>query len=78
MEAARGLIDAPLMLGVGAVFEFAAGTKRRAPGWMQRAGLEWSYRLLLEPRRLATRYLVTNTQFSLALARQRLGGAGGR
>jgi N-acetylglucosaminyldiphosphoundecaprenol N-acetyl-beta-D-mannosaminyltransferase len=78
MQAARGLVDAPLMLGVGAVFEFAAGTKRRAPGWMQRAGLEWGYRLLLEPRRLARRYLVTNTQFSLALARERLGGANGR
>jgi N-acetylglucosaminyldiphosphoundecaprenol N-acetyl-beta-D-mannosaminyltransferase len=78
IHAARPLLDAPLVLGVGAVFEFVAGTKRRAPGWMQRTGLEWSYRLLLEPRRLARRYLVTNTAFSLALARQLVGGTHGR
>ncbi len=77
MEAARPLLHAPLLLGVGAVFEFAAGTKRRAPGWMQRAGLEWVHRLAHEPRRLARRYLVTNTAFSVALARQLLGRAHG-
>ena len=77
MEAARPLLDAPLLLGVGAVFEFVAGTKRRAPGWMQRSGLEWAHRLLHEPRRLGRRYLVTNTAFSLALARQLLGRASG-
>jgi N-acetylglucosaminyldiphosphoundecaprenol N-acetyl-beta-D-mannosaminyltransferase len=75
MEAARPLLRAPLLLGVGAVFEFTAGTKRRAPGWMQRAGLEWVFRLLQEPRRLFRRYLVTNTAFSFALARQLLGRA---
>jgi N-acetylglucosaminyldiphosphoundecaprenol N-acetyl-beta-D-mannosaminyltransferase len=73
MEEARPLLQAPLLLGVGAVFEFAAGTRRRAPGWMQRGGLEWAYRLAQEPRRLARRYVVTNTAFSLALARQLLG-----
>lgn len=78
MQAARPLIDAPLLLGVGAVFEFAAGTKRRAPRWLQRAGLEWTHRLLLEPRRLGRRYLVTNTAFSLALTRQLLGRSHGR
>ena len=78
MHAARPLLEAPLLLGVGAVFEFAAGTKRRAPGWMQGAGLEWAYRLLLEPRRLGRRYLVTNTAFSLALGRQLLGRPHGR
>ena len=70
MEAARPMLRAPLLLGVGAVFELAAGTKRRAPRWMQRGGLEWIYRLAQEPRRLFKRYLVTNTAFSLALARQ--------
>lgn len=74
MEAARPLLRAPLLLGVGAVFEFAAGTKRRAPRWMQRGGLEWAYRLAQEPRRLCKRYVVTNTAFSLALARQIVGG----
>jgi N-acetylglucosaminyldiphosphoundecaprenol N-acetyl-beta-D-mannosaminyltransferase len=78
MQAARPLLDAPLVLGVGAVFEFVAGTKRRAPRWLQRAGLEWSFRLVREPRRLARRYLVTNAAFSLALARQRVGGTHGR
>ena len=52
-----------LALGVGAAFEFLAGTKPRAPQWMQRAGLEWLHRLLHEPRRLAARYLKTNTEF---------------
>jgi len=78
MRAARPLLEAPLVLGVGAVFEFVAGTKRRAPRWMQEAGLEWAHRLLMEPRRLGRRYLVTNTAFSFALARQLLGRADGR
>ena len=78
MQAARSLLDVPLMLGVGAVFEFVAGTKRRAPSWMQRTGLEWGFRLALEPRRLAGRYLATNTAFSLALARGFVAGTHGR
>jgi exopolysaccharide biosynthesis WecB/TagA/CpsF family protein len=44
----------------GGLFNFLSGTRRRAPIWMQRAGLEWSYRLAQEPRRLAVRYAVTN------------------
>jgi N-acetylglucosaminyldiphosphoundecaprenol N-acetyl-beta-D-mannosaminyltransferase len=50
-------------LGVGAAFDFLAGTKPRAPEWVQRAGLEWMHRLLKEPRRLAGRYATTNTEF---------------
>lgn len=50
-------------LGVGAAFNFLAGTVRRAPGWMQNLGLEWLFRLLAEPRRLWRRYLVTNSLF---------------
>ena len=50
-------------LGVGAAFDFLAGTKPRAPGWVQGAGLEWAHRLLKEPRRLAGRYATTNTEF---------------
>ena len=69
MQALRPLVAAPLLLGVGAVFDFASGAKRRAPGWMQRAGLEWLHRLASEPRRLARRYLVTNTWFAAALVR---------
>jgi len=44
----------------GGLFDFLSGKNARAPGWMQRAGLEWAYRIYLEPRRLAGRYLVTN------------------
>lgn len=50
-------------LGVGAAFDFHAGTIKRAPKWVQRLGLEWLHRLLSEPRRLWKRYLVTNTKF---------------
>lgn len=50
-------------LGVGAAFDFHAGTIERAPEWVQRLGLEWLHRLLSEPRRLWKRYLVTNTKF---------------
>jgi N-acetylglucosaminyldiphosphoundecaprenol N-acetyl-beta-D-mannosaminyltransferase len=64
-----------LVAGVGAAFDFHAGTKRRAPAWVQRAGLEWLHRLLSEPRRLASRYARTNSEFLLlagrALLRQR-------
>ncbi|MGZ5712474.1 MAG: WecB/TagA/CpsF family glycosyltransferase, partial [Burkholderiales bacterium] len=51
-----GRIAAPVMLGVGAAFDFLAGTKRQAPLWMQRNGLEWLFRLCSEPRRLWRRY----------------------
>lgn len=50
-------------VAVGAAFDFVAGTVRRAPGWMQEAGLEWLYRLLVEPRRLWRRYLIGNVHF---------------
>jgi N-acetylglucosaminyldiphosphoundecaprenol N-acetyl-beta-D-mannosaminyltransferase len=51
-----GRIDAPVMVGVGAAFDFLAGTKRQAPEWMQRHALEWLFRLCSEPRRLWRRY----------------------
>ncbi len=54
---------AAVTIGVGAAFDYIAGTVRRPPRWMQRAGLEWLGRLLAEPRRLWKRYLVTNTVF---------------
>ncbi|WP_119155417.1 WecB/TagA/CpsF family glycosyltransferase [Caldimonas tepidiphila] len=62
MAAHRGRVRA-VMVGVGAAFDYHAGTVRRAPPWMQRHGLEWFYRLLSEPRRLWKRYLVTNSLF---------------
>ncbi len=62
-----------VMLGVGAAFDFIAGSKRRAPRWMRTAGLEWLFRLINEPRRLWRRYLVHNPRFAALLALQLLG-----
>jgi N-acetylglucosaminyldiphosphoundecaprenol N-acetyl-beta-D-mannosaminyltransferase len=56
MASHLGRIEAPVMVGVGAAFDFLAGTKRQAPRWMQRNGLEWLFRLSSEPRRLWRRY----------------------
>lgn len=72
MHAHRGRIRA-VMVGVGAAFDFHAGTVTRAPRWMRDAGLEWLHRLASEPRRLWRRYLLTNSWFMLAAARQLLG-----
>jgi N-acetylglucosaminyldiphosphoundecaprenol N-acetyl-beta-D-mannosaminyltransferase len=58
-----------ITLGVGAAFDFLAGRKRRAPDWMQHAGLEWAHRLMIEPRRLGPRYLHTNTEFVVRAGR---------
>jgi N-acetylglucosaminyldiphosphoundecaprenol N-acetyl-beta-D-mannosaminyltransferase len=59
-----------VLLGVGAAFDFLAGAKRQAPGWLQRAGLEWLFRLVSEPRRLWRRYLIQNPRFLFHLARE--------
>ncbi len=75
MASHRGRINA-VMIGVGAAFDFHAGTVRRAPTWMREHGLEWLHRLGSEPGRLWKRYLVTNTLFILGAARQLLGGRG--
>lgn len=69
MAAHRGRVDA-VMIGVGAAFDFHAGTVARAPAWMRDHGLEWLHRLTSEPRRLWKRYLVTNTLFVLGALRQ--------
>jgi len=63
MHRNRKKLDAPLLIGVGAAFDFLAETKKRAPGFMQRLGLEWLYRFILEPGRLWKRYLVYNVVF---------------
>ncbi len=69
MAAHRGRVKA-VMVGVGAAFDFHAGTVQRAPLWMQRSGLEWLHRLASEPRRLWRRYLHTNTRFIWGALRQ--------
>jgi N-acetylglucosaminyldiphosphoundecaprenol N-acetyl-beta-D-mannosaminyltransferase len=71
MAAHCGRIRA-VMVGVGAAFDYHSGVLKRAPLSWQRYGLEWLYRLCLEPRRLFKRYLVTNTLFILGISRQLL------
>ena len=69
----RDRLNAPVLIGVGAAFDFNADLKKRAPRWMQRNGLEWFFRLCSEPRRLWRRYLWANTFFLLFLAASALG-----
>jgi len=73
MDAHRGSVRA-VMVGLGAAFPVYAGLAQRAPRWMQRAGLEWLYRLGRGPRRLWKRYLVTNALFLWYLTAERLLG----
>lgn len=73
MHRHRESLPGAIMLGVGAAFDFHAGRVRQAPGWMQRAGLEWLFRLCMEPRRLWKRYVLLNPLFVVLWALQRLG-----
>jgi N-acetylglucosaminyldiphosphoundecaprenol N-acetyl-beta-D-mannosaminyltransferase len=66
-------LHAGLIVPVGAAFDFHSGRVRRAPRWMQRVGLEWLFRLAMDPRRLFTRYVVTNSKFVILLIREELG-----
>jgi N-acetylglucosaminyldiphosphoundecaprenol N-acetyl-beta-D-mannosaminyltransferase len=70
MAAVRDRLDAPVLVGVGAAFDFHAGLVPQAPAWMQSSGLEWVYRLSREPRRLWRRYLRYNPRFVAGFARQ--------
>ena len=70
MAEMRPLLDAPVLVGVGAAFDFHAGLVPQAPSWIQEAGLEWAYRLAHEPRRLWRRYLRYNPRFLTAFGRQ--------
>lgn len=65
-------LRASIGLSGGACFDFVSGEVPRCPAWMRRSGLEWSYRLLLEPRRMFRRYVVGNPQFFGRIFRQRL------
>jgi N-acetylglucosaminyldiphosphoundecaprenol N-acetyl-beta-D-mannosaminyltransferase len=66
----RPRLEAPVLCGVGAAFDFHAGRISQAPPWMQERGLEWIYRIAQEPRRLLPRYLSYNPAFVAAFARQ--------
>lgn len=63
MEAVSETAPDVLFFGVGAAFDFLTGSKKRAPVWMQKSGLEWFFRLVQEPRRLWRRYFVTNSRY---------------
>lgn len=73
MAAHRQPLEAPVLIGVGAAFDFHAGVKPQAPRWMQRNGLEWLFRLLSEPGRLGRRYAYIVPMFSLLVLLQELG-----
>lgn len=68
----RQMVEAPLLVSVGAAFDFLAGRVSQAPDWMQSRGLEWAYRMGREPRRLGPRYLRSNPAFVAAVTRQYL------
>lgn len=72
MAAMRPRLRAPLLVGVGAAFDFHAGLLAQAPPWMGRHGLEWTYRLAREPRRLWRRYARSNPLFVGAFAHEYL------
>jgi N-acetylglucosaminyldiphosphoundecaprenol N-acetyl-beta-D-mannosaminyltransferase len=78
MHRFRDRLTAPVLVGVGAAFDFHAGLKRQAPRWIRRSGFEWLFRLSQEPRRLWRRYSSNNTRFVLELLRRGLPGAAGR
>jgi N-acetylglucosaminyldiphosphoundecaprenol N-acetyl-beta-D-mannosaminyltransferase len=66
-------LEAPVLIGVGAAFDFHAGLVKQAPAWIQKSGFEWLFRLSQEPRRLWRRYLKNNPLFVLLIAQQVLG-----
>jgi N-acetylglucosaminyldiphosphoundecaprenol N-acetyl-beta-D-mannosaminyltransferase len=70
MRAMRGRLEAPVLVGVGAAFDFHAGLVRQAPPRLQAAGLEWAYRLAREPCRLWRRYAHSNPRFVVGFLRQ--------
>lgn len=70
MARMRERLEVPVMCAVGAAFDFHAGRISQAPHWMQERGLEWTYRIAQEPRRLLPRYLYYNPRFMAAFAKQ--------
>jgi N-acetylglucosaminyldiphosphoundecaprenol N-acetyl-beta-D-mannosaminyltransferase len=67
----RDQLGVDFVMGVGGTFDVVAGKVKRAPKWMQNAGLEWLYRVLQEPGRMWKRYLITNTKFVYLLLKER-------
>lgn len=71
IAANRHAIDAPVVLSAGAAFDYVSGALRRPPRWMTSTGFEWLGRLIIEPRRLAGRYILGNPAFLLRILRER-------
>ncbi len=67
----KDIINTPFIMGVGGTFDVISGHIKRAPIWMQKAGLEWLYRTYQEPKRMWKRYLITNTKFIELLFREK-------
>ncbi len=72
------VIDVPVILGVGALFDFYSGAIRRAPPFIRKLRLEWLYRLLQEPGRLFSRYVIGNPEFFYRAIKQRVSDGNGR
>ena len=70
MSSHLGLLDVPVMIGIGAAFDLISGKVKQSPRWIQRSGFEWLYRLIQEPRRLWKRYLRNNPLFVWRMALQ--------
>lgn len=68
----KDIIKTPFIMGVGGSFDVVAGKVKRAPLWMQKAGLEWFYRFLQEPKRMWKRYLYGNSAFIALIAKEKL------
>ncbi len=75
MAAHRDRVQAQVLVGVGAAFDFLSGTKSMAPRWMREHGLEWFYRLVTEPTRLWRRYLIGGARFLVLIAREQVLGS---
>lgn len=73
MASHLGKLTSPVMIGVGAAFDFHTGLKKQAPRWMQAIGMEWLFRLMTEPKRLWKRYLINNPRFLFLVFLQWLG-----
>lgn len=78
MHAHREKLNVPVLIGVGAAFDFNSGVKKQAPIWMREHGLEWLFRLLQEPRRLYRRYLGYGSEFLIYVSLELLGIRRGR
>lgn len=68
----KNMLNVPVLIGIGAAFDYAVGRLARAPRWMQVCGMEWLFRFLQEPRRLFARYMMSNSRFILRVLKQYL------